>query len=459
MPPVAADCRHGTQAAPWPAPAPLEGVKSRARQLFGIKSAAIEVSMVGANRREAEFCSGGSCGSTASTVGVADGSAAAVGEGSGVSEDSCAAKASGDIEGSRGVTCGVGRTASGATESSVACEKVTKIKISGVSLALESRIAAVGEASRILVEMLLGKEAAVSGTVSRHTNLSVAHLGPHLADSTATAEQFAVAMAAALRGRPQVVIVDEAVGAGAGAAWLRTFRNVVRSEALRAFRGAVVICSHEETFAVRRICSQRWAAISDGSLVQTEITGRSLDVIEDALRADLETGGAPTRKKRAKEEAADEPGALLEEARELSQFCFEEDLDKRARTEGWTVTFLAETEADGTRSLRGYLCHRLLPAPRAELHVERLAVPTRHRGRGHARQLMRWLLGEAARMPRSECASLTCSAFVGVVPFYRALGFVPTERPSSEPKARGEEAEEEEDPQTWMALRNASVAA
>ncbi|CAK0792397.1 unnamed protein product, partial [Prorocentrum cordatum] len=141
--------------------------------------------------------------------------------------------------------------------------------------------------------------------------------------------------------------------------------------------------------------------------------------------------------------------ALLEEARELSVHCFDEGLDEVAACEGLSLALLVERGAEGSRSLRGYLCHRYHPPPRAELHVSRLAVPRRHRGRGHAGLLMRWALGGAARVPPEQLGWITVSSLETAVPFYARLGFVPEPGPKV--------AAEGSDPQTWMRLPSTSV--
>lgn len=155
----------------------------------------------------------------------------------------------------------------------------------------------------------------------------------------------------------------------------------------------------------------------------------------------------PQKRTGRKKLDSEEPDALLEEARALSEYIFEEDVVELARTEGWTLTLLTETGADGTRCLRGLLCYRRLPT---QIYIERLAVPQQCRGRGFAKVLMRWLVGEASCLSRSECASLTCSAFDKVVPFYKSLGFL-VSGSGAPPKG------DEEDPQTSMELPIASA--
>lgn len=324
---------------------------------------------------------------------------------------------------------------------------------SGLALTLESRVVALGEGGQGAVALLLGGE---EGAVSRHAQLHVAHLGPHLAGATASIQEHVTAVAAALRNKPQVVVVEEGVQAGAEA-WLQTFRGLLRGEGLHSFKGAVVVCAAEETLAVRRVCCERWSLIS-GELRQADVGKSSLDVIEDALAAEsgaCTTAPQPRRRGRQAHQPTIDRDVLLEEARELSIFAFEEDLVEKARREAWTLSLLTETSPDGAKQLRGLMCHKLFPPPRAELHVTRLVVSQKHRGRGYARQLVHWLLAEAARMPLSKCQLITCSAFDGVVPFYRLFGFTPVARTHHEDE--GEDSDEEGDPQTWMERTNNSL--
>eukprot|EP00443_Scrippsiella_acuminata_P004619 CAMPEP_0115352828 /NCGR_PEP_ID=MMETSP0270-20121206/97712_1 /TAXON_ID=71861 /ORGANISM="Scrippsiella trochoidea, Strain CCMP3099" /LENGTH=304 /DNA_ID=CAMNT_0002775023 /DNA_START=108 /DNA_END=1022 /DNA_ORIENTATION=+ len=238
------------------------------------------------------------------------------------------------------------------------------------------------------------------------------------------------------------------------ASWAAAFGGLLRSEALRGFGGAVVVCCEEETFAVRRACSQRWVAVG-GVLKQQDVLGRNFEVIEDVLGkvagSEAASAGKAGKKRGGKQAAEDDWEALLEEARAISEYCFEEDVVAQARKESWFVSLLVESATDGTRSVRGYICHKMLPAPRSELYIERLAVSQRTRGKGYARQLMQWVLEEAARLPPEVCTSLTCSALDTAVPFYSKFGFEATACP--EPKAK----DEEDDPQTWMALCNKTL--
>jgi len=317
------------------------------------------------------------------------------------------------------------------------------LTVPSVTLALDSRIAAIGECGSAVAAVLLGDLAVSSGKVVPHPKLVVAHLGPHLAGVDAGVAQHIAAIVSALQERPQVVVLEEAMETG-GEAWLRTFSEALRSKALSSFKGAVIVCVAEETFDVRRVCPERWTGAS-GKMCQENIPV-GLEVVEDALNVgDGECESTGKAGKRRMQEAAANAEALLEQARELSEYCFEEDIVEKARAQNWTLSLLTETVSDVV-SLRGFVVHRMIAAPRAELYIERLAVPRKFRGQGHAQQLMSWARAKAARMPQSECSLITCSAFDKVVPFYQKLGFVVCERPE------GEEEEEMEDHQMFMKL-------
>lgn len=328
------------------------------------------------------------------------------------------------------------------------------IEVSGLALTLDSRIAAIGDAGRSLVDMLLS--GCVPAKAYVHESLNCFHVGPHLAGATASYEQHKKAVSDGLRKKPHVVILDEALSARSKThgtrEWLRFFSEILRSESFAAFKGAIVVCSCEETFAVRKLCSERW--LHKKTLQQEQITGRGFQIIENAIESkesktlEKSSGGRAQRRGGQRGAAADSE-AFLEEARELSDFIFEEDLLKFAREKDWKVALLVEEAASGVQNVRGYLTYK--HEPDAEIHVERLAVSPQQRKRGHGRRLMQWLSEEMMRLPSSECAKITCSAFDEVVPFYQSLGFATC------PKPEGKEEHAGSDPATWMECRNNSL--
>jgi len=341
-----------------------------------------------------------------------------------------------------------------------------ELNVTGVALTLDSRVAAVADIGSAIVSLLLREQEPVAGEVTQHKALNVVRLGPHLAVAAAaaqgatdtascqpTAEAHLEALAAAFRSKPQVVVLEEACKAG-GATWAKVFHDLLRSEGLRDFRGAVVVCAAEETFALRRVCAERWAEVQGSSSCQEAMPGRQFDVIEDVLslhRAAQAEEMAGGKKKKAGRKGAEEEEWVVpfEEARALNDFIFEEDLVKKSIKEKLTVSLLTETKSDGTKTLLGYICYK--KNERNEVYIARLAVPMNKRKFGAGGKLCRWLLAECARMPTSECASITCSALDNVVAFYNKLGFAVATPPAEE------SGECEEDPQTWMAKTNESL--
>jgi GNAT superfamily N-acetyltransferase len=315
---------------------------------------------------------------------------------------------------------------------------------SGIALCLESRIVAIGEGANCVVDLLLGKQSQESGTVSRHEALVVAHLGPHLAGQNAGVERHAAAVAAALGKKPQVVVLDEALSHG-GAGWAKAFQQLIRDPSLMSFKGAVIVlCSFQATFAMRRLCSEQWLS-SNGQVLQQDASSQRFQIVEDALSETLTDAPVAVKKGRGRSQNVPKHQLLLDEARALSEWCFEEDVVSLAHKEGWTVSFLTEEVHDGSVSLRGFLCYRSIHTNTCkELHIERLAVPKQERGRGFARMLMQWVLGEAARMPLCDCASIQCSSVRKAIPFYEKFGFATT-------------GTEDKDELTPMQLRNQSL--
>lgn len=327
-------------------------------------------------------------------------------------------------------------------------------EVLGIALTPESRIGAIGDAGRSIVDMLLRG----SGKAHINAGLNCLHIGPHLAGVAANCEQHKTAISDGLRKKPHVVVLDEALSARSetrgSSAWMRVFSEILRSEAFAAFKGAIVVCSCEETFAVRKLCSERWL-LNKKCIQQEQITGRGFQIIENAVEAKdssvEKTNGSRTQRRGGQRGAVADSEAVLEEARELSEFVFEEDLVKTSREKNWKVAFLVEETASGVRTLRGYLCYKHDLISDAEIHVERLAVSPQQRKKGHGRRLMQWLLEEMMRLPTSECARITCSAFDEVVPFYESLGFATADKPEDKEEHAGS------DPATWMELRNNSL--
>jgi len=346
-----------------------------------------------------------------------------------------------------------------------------------IALTLESRVAATSEAGAALVALLLGNGELTAGSVWRHEGIVVSRIGPDLA--AATGGTAGAALSAALERRPQVVILEEAHREGD---WVRTFHDILGSDALRTFRGAVVVWAAEETRAVRRACSERWAVVGE-QLWQLEVELLGADVLVDpeetaetgADAREVGTGAGATVL--AASESSDAAMAevimgdflvledalngaaacgsgtlaeLLEEVRILSDSCFkEEDSAKLAIEKGWSLALLASRCPDNMgKRLRGFLCHQVLPPPRAEFCIKRIAVPEEHRGLGLGKALVRWAIGKAAQMPQSECKWISVSALNEAASFYEALGF--TDMTCGE-------IDTEDGAQTWMEMKNVSL--
>lgn len=297
---------------------------------------------------------------------------------------------------------------------------------SDLSLTLASRVAALGEAgSAAVTDWLLG--AAVANAESegqeppsgmlRHEGLNVVCFGPGRPGSSC-----AVAMAALLADeRPQVVVLDEAREAG-DAAWKQTYEEVLQSEALRAYRGAVVVCAAEETRHLAQVCSECWT-LAEGVLSQEPC----LEVILDAL-----------------EEVDASSEALMKKALEIESCHLAYWID-RSRDEGWQVTLFGKGGPDGNQELAGFLCHHMIKQL-AEFKVEFVFVPDWLRGGGYGKRLVRWVIDRAAHMPKSACSWISLSAVDERVSFYEQFGFVDLD--SSESKSED---------QTWMELENRSL--
>lgn len=216
---------------------------------------------------------------------------------------------------------------------------------------------------------------------------------------------------------------------------------------------------------MRKVCEERWSLTGDASVRQEAITGKQLDVFEDVMSAyraarALEAENASGKRGKAQRRSADdrqstakadEIAALIDEARALSEYCFEEE----EFAADWTVTLLTEATHDGGRSLRGFICYKMYtPADREPyVYIARLAVPKRARKCGYAGKLMRWLLSEKARLPTSECSKIACSSLKSALPFYEKFGF----QVAPAPAWKTEEEEDPEDPQTWMEFPNLSL--
>lgn len=156
-----------------------------------------------------------------------------------------------------------------------------------VRLTLGSRVCAHCQAGHALTGLLLGHGELARGRAFRNEGLAVVHLGPHLlrgcgggaARAAGAVGRYGAAVAAALEGRPHVVVLDEARESG-DKAWAHAFRQLLCGEALRSFRGAVVVRAEVETPAVQRACAEHWAVVGE-RLWQLEMAAVDLEVMSN----------------------------------------------------------------------------------------------------------------------------------------------------------------------------------
>jgi len=311
-------------------------------------------------------------------------------------------------------------------------------RISSVRLCLESRVVAVGAAGRALVEVLLGDRKLAGGRAQAHDGLRAVRLGASTAGCLDADGHFdEAAVVTALQCRPHVVVLEEGVESEA---WASIFEHLLTCAEVISFRGAIVVCAHEETLAVRSLCTERWTG-ADGWLWQEQLAGDALEIWEDVL------GALSTKcdKSIQPQEGMDD---LLRECSEVAQHFFSEDSVAKARERGWVLSLLVEPLPAEPPRLCAFMCHRPPGHGRNDLHVARLAVPETARRGGYGQRLMHWILRKAANLPKSECAWVSLSSLDTAMPFYEKFGFIDMT------------CDDMEDPdhfQTWMELQNVSV--
>jgi len=277
--------------------------------------------------------------------------------------------------------------------------------------------------------LLLGKLEPVSGEVLRPYDLSIVHLTPQ--NAADTAEDHAAFIADELAKRPQVVVIDEGLG---GESWALAFSQILESNDISSFQGAVVICCSSEEHVAQLSCSTRWVAT--GSLLRPEHVCQGAKVFDDVLAANLDANMLP----------------LLDEIEKLHVAEFNPtnnppDLPSRAQQNGWKIAALAipksssDSEANvgsdssdtdaasdsetaseerGRMKFLGYLAYKTIPGL-GELHIERLAITKALRGHGCGTQLIRWAF---ARTSTLGLNSLWLYAKPDVEPFYERIGFI-----------------------------------
>jgi len=259
--------------------------------------------------------------------------------------------------------------------------------VASVSLTLESRVVAIGHAGRALADVLLGLQMPISESVRRHEDLTVLHVGPHLVDSNG--------IVAALEARPHVLVLTDA---GDDGEWGKIFQEVLYSQELRSFRGALVLCvSQEDQDRIPEgLCSTRWVA-SNGTLHAESVSIRG-NIIDDLCE-------------KAKVDPSYNP--LLAQVSELAASHFGN------ADEGWTVVALTTANSSGGHELVGYMSYNAEPALDA-LCLQRLAVLPKYRRCGYASQLVQWMI---ERTKTSGFDSLSVHAVPKLQTINTALGF------------------------------------
>jgi len=283
-------------------------------------------------------------------------------------------------------------------------------KIDKLSLCLKSRVAAIGAAGRAVVDLLLCDMQSRPG-LKRHDGLKTVRLGP---------DCLGPGLEKALQTRPQVVVLDEALGC-TEEDWNEAFAALLCSEGLRSFKGAVLLCVADETRALASTVTESWVAI--GSCLRQE---SYLEVVQHDFGTGSNWQACP----------------LLQEASEIDTLKFWID---DAKKKCHKVSLFVSCDDVCKKRLRGFVCHHMKPN-QAEFHVRFIFVPSDHRGSGFGRRLVQWIIASASRMPQSACNWISLdAAYEALVPWYESFGFTDMTCGADEYG------------QIWMERRNVSV--
>jgi len=288
-------------------------------------------------------------------------------------------------------------------------------QISGLKITLESRIAAVGNSGRAVVELLLGERQLVRGSPSRHDSLRVARLGPlpTFTHSGYDSGTMATLIADALEQQPQVVILEERPDAGEP--WQTALLDILDGPQVHSFNGAVItsVQSSESKVgcAALALCHERWLG-ADGWLWQERVAAESLEVWEDVLGEWSLFKDDPRLDK------------FLAEVAETASHFFQEDTVAKSLEKGWKLSLLIDRDAEEGAEFCGYMCHMPPSEGKTTMHIARLAVPAKRHQGGFGQRLVLWILRKAARMPQSECAWISLSSLDSAMEFYERFGFV-----------------------------------
>jgi len=269
----------------------------------------------------------------------------------------------------------------------------------GLSLKRTNRVAAVGEAGAIILELLMNNRE-VKG-ITRSQDLVVAFVGPII--GATTGEEHEAGLQATLAQRPNVLVVDEA--AGNSEAWGVFFDRLLAGNSLADFAGAVVLCVAQETLGIRGLCSER-CVLKHGWLWQEGILSRETMVVDDGWAHCGVEGTSLLRK----------------EFRSLWSEYFDEPNDiEKAERQSWQLALLiqpGEERCAGT--FCGFMCYWV---KNMDWHIERIAVNTAVQKSGFGTRLLHFALTQAAQLPSSECEWISLNAVETAVPFYERVGF------------------------------------
>lgn len=271
-----------------------------------------------------------------------------------------------------------------------------------VSLALSSHVVAIGSAGKAVADIVLGaQEIKGCSTQNRHDELVVLHLDSDIIDEDS--------LVAALESRPHVVVLTEPLCAEEP--WARLFADVVRSDSLRSFKGALIICVGNEESIPSDLCRSRWIASNGRLKIEKVIAG--LVVIDDIC---------------AKAKTDESLGVVLPEITDLAHqsFAFElenfggvREIEAIAEMEDWTVASLSIRDSSDQHELVGYMAYKFEPAMQS-LYLARIAVKPACRGCGYAAYMVRWLMTKSRQL---GCGAVSAWAKPAMQPITLKLGF------------------------------------
>lgn len=301
----------------------------------------------------------------------------------------------------------------------------TEIPNSRLAVNLNSRISVIGAACRVADALLSPDCNSTPEQVSRHSDLTVLRIGPQdlPAQDGDNLNHYLAIRAKICEHRPHVLVLHEASELG-NIRWNETFSQLIGSNVLRTFCGAVVICAAKQTRLISKMCQEEWALVG-GCLRQQAC----LQVVYNVLDNDIDA-------------------EWLSTAVSSIEYCDLSYWINRARSNNWSISlFTAGGQAHGYGDLRGLVFHHMIDS-RAEFHVRFIFVPKAHRCCGLGGRLVRWVIDSAAQKSQDECRWISLDAAEDdLVEWYEKFGFTDMSCGHS-----GDDYG-----QTWMEMRNVSV--